>query len=168
MRSQAGREKVFNDSVRAQCEAGMLWRRNEAHRIENLDNHVPNDGALGNIEEMQDFEKTPILVGGDVVGLYPNMDIISTAELSARALEESDINWRGIDYIWLSIYLFLVLGPVTMVNLGLGACVPVRLFKSKARSLSSLQNRDKGNWWLDTDSITINTTCYSFGGDIFR
>ena len=74
-----------------------------------------------------------------------------------------------------------------MVNLGLGACVPVRLFKSKARSLTSLQNRDKGNWWLDTDSITekdkkrmlaqmvkignivtINTTCYSFGGDIFR
>ena len=58
LRSQAGREKVFNDSVRAQCEAGMLWRRKEAHRIENLNNHVPNYGALGNIEEMQDFEKT--------------------------------------------------------------------------------------------------------------
>ena len=137
--------------------------------------------------DLQDFTQKPIMVGGDVVGLYPNMDIVATAELSARALVESDIHVKGVDYKYLAVYLFLVPGPVTMVNLGLGHCVPYRLIKSSANSLAASSNRELNNWKLDVDTprdsdkqlllaqmlkignlVAMETTCYSFGGHIFR
>ena len=136
---------------------------------------------------IQDCEKKSILVGGDVVGLYPNMDTISTAELSARAMEDSDVRISGVDYTLLAIYLFLVLGPITTVNLGLGTFVPRRLVKFKGKFLVSTQNLDKKNWFFNEELVsekekkamlaqmlkignlvTMNTTCYSLGGRIFR
>ena len=103
--------------------------------------------------DLQDFTQKPIMVGGDVVGLYPNMDIVATAELSARAMVESDIHVKGVDFKALAVYLFLVLGPVTMVNLGLGHCVPYRLIKSSANSLAASSNRELNNWRLDVDTL---------------
>ena len=73
------------------------------------------------------------MVGGDVVGLYPNMDIVATAELSARAIMETDVKLTGVDFKFLAVYLILVLGREAMVNLGLAECIPKRIYKSDAK-----------------------------------
>ena len=111
-------------------------------------------GSENDIADLQDFTKPPVMVGGDVVGLYPNMDIISTAELSSRVVQETDITFSGVNYKMLAIYLFLVLGPLTMINLGLGGCVPRRLSKTQATSLASRENRKLHNWDFDDSVLT--------------
>ena len=182
LKEKAGRHSgVFNDNIKDLCEAGMHWKLNERERLQTL-----NKGRISD-EIMQDFNKTPIMVGGDVVALYPNMDVTSTAELSARAVRESGIRLKGVDYKRLAVYLYLVLGPLMMVSLGLGECVPKRLLKSTACSLASTSNRDMSNWSLEWENlsevvkremcaqmvkignlVTMESTCYSFGGELYR
>ena len=63
-------------------------------------------------DEIQDFNKTPIFMGGDVKALYPSMDQTATSELAFEAVLESGIEYTGIDYELLLIYLKLVIGDV--------------------------------------------------------
>ena len=100
---------------------------------------------------------------------------------------ECKIKFTGIDFKYLAVYLYLVLGPLTLINLGLGHCIPSRTIKTNARSLSAMCNRDMRNWTInicglsDDDKrkmiaqmvkignlVTMRTTCYSFGGKLFR
>ena len=175
---------TLNEKIRDMAEAGSLWTLNENDRIKKC---LGGGGLSSETVEVQDFTQTPVMIGGDVVGLYPNMDIISTAELSARAIRETDIVFSGVNYKCLAVYLFLVLGPLTMVNLGLGECIPRRLVKTGAMSLASNGNRNMNNWYLDEsvlsenlkksmlgemvkvgNLVTMNTTCYSFGGQLYQ
>ena len=67
------------------------------------------------------------------MALYPNMDVTSTEELSARAIRVCEIKAFGVDFKRLAVYLYLILGPIMMVSLGLSTCVPKRLMKSKMK-----------------------------------
>ena len=183
LRKSAKLRPIFNEKIRDLCEAGKLWEQMENRRFKMM----TSQGEKLNLEKVQDFSKQPILVGGDVVALYPSMDVTATAQLSAQAVLESDILVTGVNFKLLAIYLFLVLGPVTMIDIGLSNCIPTRLWKSDAKALSGAMNRDMNNWQLDIDSVTylekkkmiaqmikignlvtMESTCYSFGGEIYR
>ena len=85
------------------------------------------------------------------------------------------------------MYLLLVLGYNRMVKAGLSKCIPRRKCRSNSQSLASPANKDMSNWdfscvkFSDKDKtemiaqmvqimilLMCSTTCYKFGGQIFR
>ena len=86
----------------------LTWGHNHEKKNKLLEAGVESSDITCEDNGIQDFNSTPIMVGGDVVGLYPNMDIVATAELSARAFMESKVQCTGVDYKLLAVYLFLV------------------------------------------------------------
>ena len=75
------------------------------------------------------------------------MNIIGTTEMIARVALESDVEFRNINYSYLLVYLYMVLGEEVFRENGLEEYIPVRTNwkDSKARSLSSQINRDMKN-----------------------
>ena len=95
-------------------------------------------------------------MGGDAVALYPSMDNIGTSEIVTRAVIQSKVEFRNIDYRRLLIYLYLLLGRETLNIYGLGQYTPVRCnwVKSKAKSLASKINRNLDNWVVNITGLT--------------
>ena len=63
-------------------------------------------------------------MGGDVKALYPSMDPVGTSELAFKAALDNPIEYKGINYDLLLIYLSLILGESEMRKLGLGHVIP--------------------------------------------
>ena len=192
-----GREKVlrkqaegapFNEAIKARCQATRLWRINSSAKNDTKTCKNLNEDQ-GNAIPLQDFTSKPVLIGGDAVALYPSMDIIGTTELVAKAVADSKVEFKNINLKYLTIYLFLVLGGDVMRENGLGEYIPkrIRWKESKAKALSSKINREMENWSVQLDEITwqeermlvtllikvsllalMDSTCYAFGGKIFK
>ena len=47
---------------------------------------------------MQDFETEMVLVGSDVVSLYPNLEVDKVVDCVREAVLKSNIKWEEIDY----------------------------------------------------------------------
>ena len=137
-------------------------------------------------KEIQDFNKKPVLIGADVKALYPSMDQDATSELAFRAVLESDVQYTGIDYRYLMVYLKLVLGDTEMRRIGLSHALPAKLDPDESDSLLTKKNRDLSNWRIPIDALSekdkrlaiatmikisvivmSKTTCYSFGGSLY-
>ena len=138
---------------------------------------------------LQDKSQRPVFIGGDAVALYPSMDIVGTAEMVAQAVERTKIEFKEVDYASLSIYLFLLIGEEGFRENGLKEYTPERKVwkNSEAKSLTAKINRDINNWCVKTDNLDKSTqrkmfalmiklatlalmdsTCYSFGGNLYR
>ena len=137
--------------------------------------------------ELQDFESPPIMVGGDVEALYPSMQHIPTAKIMFKAVMDTSVKFDNLDYDFMNIYIYLVLGRGEMIKHGLN-CVPRKKDnKSKSRSLLAKCNRDLNSWVTTNGTYTdeekkimlalmvqisvlvmMSTCCYSFGGEIFQ
>ena len=52
-----------------------------------------------NVEDLQDFEREMVIVGYDIVSLYPNLDISQIVKRIEEAVKMSNIKWEGIDYM---------------------------------------------------------------------
>ena len=140
-----------------------------------------------NLPPIQDLEEKPVLFGSDVVGLYPNLDNICVSKIAARTVMNTKVEFKGINFNILAVYLVLVLGTYEMGRMGLANCVPKRNNSSKSRSLTCRTNKKMNNWNFETmDFSELNkkrmvsvmvqlmvllltsTTCYKFGGRIFK
>ena len=136
---------------------------------------------------LQNFSEKPILVGADVSALYPSLKKEVAGEMIYRATVQCDIKFSGINFDHLSVYLFLVLGAGIMSKCGLGRVIPTRRSKTNARSLLSPTNRDQNEWITKPHEYTqdvkkrmmgrmlqiltivlMSSSCYSFGGKIYR
>ena len=128
-----------------------------------------------------------LFIGADAVALYPSLDRVATARIAGNSVRTTRTKFGGINYVFLCIYLFLIMGTQGMKNAGLSECIPRKKGKSVAKSLSSTVNRNLDEWDLDdikfTDSnkremvatmvqiavLTLtSTTCYTFNGKIFQ
>ena len=58
-------------------------------------------------EESYDWRKENILLGTDVVSLFPSLSAEKTGEALRRQVEKSSIVWEDIDEKWLSLYVRL-------------------------------------------------------------
>ena len=125
-------------------------------------------------------------MGADVRALYPSMDQTATSELAFEAVINSQIEFSGIDYELLVIYLKLVLGDIELRRLGLGHLIPHKKQPDDSNSLLTKKNREKQNWDFHLNKpnerdkkymvaamvkiaviVMSKTSCYSFGGDLF-
>ena len=137
-------------------------------------------------DEIQDFNKKPVFMGADVNALYPSMNQVATSELAFQAVLNSDIEYTGIDYQSLLVYLKLVLGDGELRKLGLGHVIPYKKEPDGSNSLLLKKNRRMDSWVIYTDKLNEKdkrcliaamvktaviimgrTTCYSFGGTLY-
>ena len=145
--------------------------------------------AKKNSLQIQDDESKPIFFGSDVVALYPNLDPTCVAKITANAVKNTKVQFKGINYYYLIVYIFLVLGVSEMNKMGLSNCIPKKKKRkdNNIKSLAAENNRDLENW--EFEHIALNrdlkvqlistvvqimvllltsTTCYKFAGRLFR
>ena len=185
---------TLNERIHSGIKAGEYWSR-QLHEMNKesvkscQSEEDACDGALVNERPpLQDVTEKPVMIGADVVGLYPNLDPVGVAHITAQSVRESTVKFSGINYLFLTIYLFLVLGHGGMIKAGLENYIPRRKQKGDSRSLSSMYNRNLENWCfdhIDYDKeddkrnmaalmvqimvlLMSKTTCYKFAGHIYR
>ena len=173
-----GKRGTLNERIVHGHNAGMKWAKIDEFEKTIFKNMDPG---------IQDFENKPVMIGGDVKALYPSLDGIATAQIAADSVRRSKVKFSGINVYFLMVYLFLVLGRDGMTKAQLQDCIPARKNKSNAMSLSSIQNRNMNTWDFSNVSLTenkiremianmlqvavltmVSTTCYSFGGYLYR
>ena len=176
-------KRQFNPQIKDMFLAGKVWRELDEIRNTVGAEREPIDTTI------QDFNAKPLMLGADVTALYPSMDQCATAELAAQAVRECGINFKGIDFKLLAIYLYLTIGEREMIKLNMTEVIPTRVNVQESPLTGSLlakTNRSKSNWFVDermlTDSMKVemiaqmlklatlvmmNSTCYSFGGHIY-
>ena len=100
---------------------------------------------------LQDFNSEPLLLGADVISLYPSLDGIAVAKLTGNAVRKTKVAFSGINYLFLCVYLYLIIGGDEMRKLGLGSCVPKKKKKKDegVKSLAATLNRETENWDFD-------------------
>ena len=185
---QSARDEYYSDKgtltyrIEQGTKSGNWWADRNLKRNE-------NEELKHKKSVIQDMNEPPVMVGSDVIGLYPNLYPVNVAKITGDTVGRSKIRFTGIDYSLLLIYLFLILGSTTMTRIGLGDSIPRKKSKSleNIKSLSSTLNKDKESWDLsgvnfdDEHKKTMlstvvqimvllmtSTTCYRFGGKIYR
>ena len=58
-------------------------------------------------EDLQDYQVPMVVMGMDVVSLYPNLDINKVGEKVKEAVLTSNIKWEGIDFMEAVRYIAL-------------------------------------------------------------
>ena len=58
-------------------------------------------------EDLQDFQNPMVLLGMDVVSLYPNLDMEKVGDRVKEAVKKSKIKWEGINYMEAVRYIAL-------------------------------------------------------------
>ena len=192
-----GKCNNLSDKIGDLITAGKFWKMGEEETLSRMEKQAEsryNQAMETDIPNIQMKDGKPLLLGSDVVALYPSLDPVSTAEITYEAVLKSNIEVEGIDFARLSVYLLLTHGEKNIRDTGLECIITKRLDKSKARSLSATLNRNLNNWEFNTEKmvemdpdelyiirrkmiaamvrvlvlVLFNTTCYSFGGDLYR
>ena len=194
LNTQANKAPTFNEGIKTRCKATSLWKKVNADKLNSVmgssgaGDCIPTTDASDALP-IQDFSEKPVLIGGDAIALYPSLDMVGTVEMIAEVIVKSKVVFKNIDLNRLLVYLTLVLGEDTLKDYGLGPLIPKRSkwVESKAKSLSCKINKELNNWIVNTENISweeermlvalamkcamlalMNSTCYSFGGQIFK
>ena len=75
---------------------------------------------------LQDESAPPIMLGGDVVALYPSMEAAPTGAMTYQAVKETQVKFEKINYKFALIFLLLSIGQPAMNATGLGHLIPTR------------------------------------------
>ena len=70
-------------------------------------------------EDLQDFTVPMVIVGGDVVSLYPNMKVKIVSGRVMEAILKSPVIWREVDYLEAVRYIALNLSADECIQSGL-------------------------------------------------
>ena len=73
------------------------WERAQRWDNEELDRVLDSKDALP--EQIQDYEREMVIIGSDVVSLYPNLEVEGVVQRVKEAIMESDMKWDNFDYL---------------------------------------------------------------------
>ena len=96
-----------------------------------IDRILDSERALP--EQIQDFETQMVLIGSDVISLYPNLVVNQVVERVKEAVVESSLKWEGIDYLECVRYLALNWSQEECSRSPLRRVLPVRRGKRGSR-----------------------------------
>ena len=179
---------TLNERLRLGAKSGEYWSKSLEMEQERWLQVTEQNNLSDNKVPLQNEQSQAILFGTDVVGLYPNLDGISVGAIAYKAAKQTKIKFERIKFSELIIYLLLVLGQPHLKRFGLENCIPRRKDTDKdPQSLASSVNKNLNNWNFDgtifTDDnkttmialliqtlvlLMTTTTCYTFGGNIYR
>ena len=185
-RNQAKIGRDFNSSIKHNCIAGLCWNdRWDKEFNDKLRLWEKEYEKTPASESIQDMSDKPILFGADVNALYPSLEQVETAILTGKIVLDANIEFRGLNFNLLMIYLYLTLGTKGMNKWGLSEVIPRRKFASDSVSLHAKSNRNEKNWEV-IDSVNpdlqrkmiaamvhvmtmvmMQSSCYTFGGEIY-
>ena len=185
MRKRAEKKNNMTEKVRDLTSAGIFWKRRD-EEINKTEREAGADTSESDTPPLQELDSDPIMIGGDVMTLYPSLDTITTSQIAAQAVRNTEVKFGGIDYDRLSVYLTLILGEHILNKYGLYHIIPRRKDDSKAVSLAAKNNKDLTGWevgntyFSDKDKremvallvqtctiILMSSHIYTFGGRIF-
>ena len=185
MRKRAEKKNNMTEKVRDLTSAGIFWKRRD-EEIKETEREAGADTSESDTPPLQELDSDPIMIGGDVMTLYPSLDTITTSQIAAQAVRNTEVKFGGIDYDRLSVYLTLILGEHILNKYGLYHIIPRRKDDSKAVSLAAKNNKDLTGWevgntyFSDKDKremvallvqtctiILMSSHIYTFGGRIF-
>ena len=84
-------------------------------------------------EDLQDQSSPMVVVGTDVVNLYPSLDISQVVEEVREAVMDTDIKWEDIDYLEAARYVVLNWSEEQCIKSGLRRILPKRRKKNGTR-----------------------------------
>ena len=99
----ANKKKIFNEKIALLASARSKWSKGEIVKTERIEFEYNN--AKKDVPPIQDLDEVPVMVGADVVALYPSMDGVVTAELAAQSIRETNVSFKGVDYKVLAVYI---------------------------------------------------------------
>ena len=88
-------------------QAGDMWHQLIKEKDVMIIQEQPQDEKT---PPLQNESECPVMVGADVIGLYPNLDPIKVARITADMVENSRIKFSGVNFCILLVYLLLILG----------------------------------------------------------
>ena len=56
-------------------------------------------------EMIQDYTVPMVVLGSDVINLYPSLDIKKCSKICAKVVEESDLDFWEVDMEWASVFV---------------------------------------------------------------
>ena len=185
LKEKARKTELMGEKIKGFIAATSFWKKKEKENSKNP-RRSRHDSTGKERIPLQDTSTPPLLLGGDVVTLYPSLDCITTSELAAQSVRDTKLQFGGINYDRLSVFLTLTLGAQILNNLGLHHVILERNGDSRAESLSAKSNKDLTGWktgtkwYSDSDKremvailvqictiILMNSHVYSFGGKLF-
>ena len=83
--------------------------------------------------EIREYGKNVVVSSEDVDGLFPNIEILRSAEICGEAIKETKVKYEGVDYRWAGKYIALTCTPKEIEESGLYDIVPVRKYKPGTR-----------------------------------
>ena len=98
----------------------------EKSQAKSLINLTPN-------YQLQDTDEEMVIVGSDVCSLYPSLDIVLSAAIARKAVQESQIKIKDVNYQAALVYLLLQGGEDYLRRSGLARRIPV--WSGKRRDL---------------------------------
>ena len=96
-----------------------------------LDKEVTSEGVPPDM--VQDFSVPMVVLGSDVVNLYPSLDIKQVVLEVKEAMMETEINWENIDYLEAARYIALNWTEQQCRRSELGRVLPRRRKKTGTR-----------------------------------
>ena len=184
---KAKTSRNLTQSIKNNFLAGTSWlklnKRREEERKKKAEK-VRRSCEDKSAPELQ--EEKFVFIGADLSALYPSLDQVETAAITANAVNDSEVEVEGIAYDELSVYLGLTIGKEGMCRWGVGHCFPRKTTDDDHMSLNSKINKNMMNWdclrgnYSREDKrnllaamihvatlLLMQTSCYSFGGKIF-
>ena len=92
----------------------MKWEKKVAWNREDKFRRVRSSEVLP--EDLQEVRERMILVGADVVSLYPSMNVREVAKMMKEAILTSPMKWESVDLLECARYVALNWDEVTCVN----------------------------------------------------
>ena len=109
----------------------VKWKEANGWVESDIDREILSTEALP--EHLQDYETNMVLVGSDVVNLFPSLEVESVVKEVKEAIKKSKIKWEEIDYREGVRYLALNWDLETCKNSKLRRVLPVRRGKTGTR-----------------------------------
>ena len=84
---------------RLDWEKGNEWEDGDRDRVLDSTEALP--------EDVQDYSTPMVVIGSDVVNMYPSLDVDAVADMIAEEVQQIPIKWSNIDYLECARYLAL-------------------------------------------------------------
>jgi hypothetical protein len=137
---------VLADEMSGGCEVRATEEL--SYHFETANKQLGSKGGTGGRQELfigPSGSTGGITIGSlDVVSMFTNLKAIPVSKMAAKAVLESSVEFAGVDYQMVGIYLALNYPRHELVKLGLSDFIPIRVVKPGGRSkitISSVECR---------------------------